>query len=403
MTFTGRTYFSGLYTHDTGGDRSNDYLTARLGASMTVGNPLGRGGRFRFDTEVDHHHASLGSGSSSSDSEWRIERLSYAEGGEDFSSYRFEVGRFYSIYLPELGLIDGVEGALQFEHGFSAGAGFGLLPENNTDRGWDGDVGAHAFLSYESEEPGRASGVVGYQKTWHDGEEDRDQIVLRANWRPTDQLYFYGSILADVYTNQDTIKGSGVEITQFWTQVRYTPSSSLGGSVSYSRFVWPEVLREDYVSIPIQIIEDGVVDRISFSGWGKLSEAFRVTGDFDLWQDQDTDGSSGDLSVEWTGLGLDGPSLEGTIFYTDGSFNSGTGFRVDARQRFGEFDAYVGYELFDYDLVTGFASDDSVWRHLVRGGVSWYQGQWYYSFTTDYYFGDVDDVFTLGAYISYRF
>ena len=139
--------------------------------------------------------------------------------------------------------------------------------------------------------------------------DDRDQIIARVNWRPTKELWLFGSVRADVYTNDDAIKGSGAELTEFWTQVRYTPVDFWGGAVSYARFRWPEVLREDFVSIPIRIIEDGVVDRLSFSSWANLAEAWRLTGNYGLWSDQDHDGSNGDLGLEWSGPGPNRPTL----------------------------------------------------------------------------------------------
>jgi hypothetical protein len=292
---------------------------------------------------------------------------------------------------------------LQFEHGFSAGVGFGLLPENDRDRQWDGDMGAHVFAAYDSEEPGRASAVVGYQKTWHEGDDDRDQIIARVNWRATDELWLFGSVRSDIYTNDDVVKGSGIELTEFWTQLRYTPNTTWGAAVSYSRFRWPEVLREDFVSIPIRIIEDGEVDRVNLSGWTNLGESLRLFGNVGLWQDQDHDGANGDLGLDWLAFGPGGPTFGGAVFFTDGSFNSGEGFRIDARMPFGAARALVGYELFMYDLVTGFSGDDAILRHLIRGGLSWNSGNWYFDVTGDYYFGDVDDVFTLGGYVSYRF
>lgn len=403
MTFSGRAYLSTQWTHDMGSDRSNDYFTGRLGTSLNFNNPFGYGGRLRFDTDISLRHKSLGTGTSSSDANWRVKRFSYALGGEDFSPYRIEVGRFYSIYLPELGLIDGIEGALRFDSGFTLGAGFGMLPENDKERSWDGDMGTHVFFGYDSKEPGRASAIVGYQKSWHDGAEDRDQIVARVNWRPFDQLWLYGFVRADIYTEDDTIKGSGFEFTEFWAQVRYTPTAYLGGSASYSRVRWPEVKRDDYVSIPIEIIENGVIDRVSFSLWSNLTKELRLRGNFSLWEDQDSDGSNGDLGLEWSGLGVEGLSIEGAVFFTDGSFNSGSGFRLDAHKTFGDVRASLGYEYFNYDVVTGIVAGDAVTRHLVRGGVSWNAGRWYYNLTGDYYFGDVDDAITLAAYVSYRF
>ena len=400
---SGRAYINSRLTHDGGSGRDATFTTVRMGASFTVRNLLRDGGRFRFDGETAVHHDMFTGRDSETEVNWRLERLSYAFGGEDYAPYRIEFGRFYSIYLPELGLIDGAEAALQLTHGFTIGAGAGMIPLNNRDRDWDGDFGAHVFVNYESEKPGFASATLGYQKTWHDWEADRDQVVGRVNLRPNDQLWLLGSFRADIYDSGDEIKGPGVELTELWTQVRYTPVKYFGASAGYSRFRWPELERGDYRLLPVEIIENGRVDRMSLSAWMKPIEDLRFTASFDYWEDETNDGTSGDLTVDWSGFGPDYPSLRATGFFVDGNFNSGSGFRFEARQQYKSMSAYLGYEFFQYDGVATLGGDDSHVRNLVRGGVGWYLGKWYLDFSGDYYFGEEDDVYTLGLYISYRF
>ncbi len=399
----GRIYFNSNYTHDAGSGRDSTFVSSRLGTSFTVRNLFHDGGQLRFDGEAALRQNEFSNGRTDSEQDWRLERFSYAWGGEDFSPYRVEVGRFYSIYLPELGLIDGVEGTLQLDDGWSLGAGAGMIPRNNRDRDWDGDVGAHIFVNYESEKPGLGSAVLGYQKTWHQGEADRDQVLGRVNWRPNDKWWVFSSFRVDLYGSGDEIKSDGAELTEFWAQVRFTPTKMIGGSAGYSRFRWPEVERDEYRLLPVDVIENGQVDRASLSAWVKPVKDLRITASLDLWQDDTNEGSRGDLTANWSGFGNDWPSLRATVFYVDGNFNSGDGFRLEARQQIGGLNANLGYELFRFDGASAVGGQSSHVRNLVRGGAGWYIGKWYANVTGDYYFGEEDDVYTLGMYLSYRF
>ena len=56
-----------------------------------------------------------------------------------------------------------------------------------------------------------------------------------------------------------------------------------------------------------------------------------------------------------------------------------------------------------YDGATAVSGKSTHVRNLVRGGLSWYLGKWYVDVTGDYYFGEEDDVYTIGLYLSHRF
>ncbi len=403
IQITGRVYFNSLYTHDQSAGRNDDFYTGRLGTSAEAANPFGLGGRLMFDGEVNNRSQFLTDGENSFEYDGQVEILSYAIGGQDYVPYRVEVGRFYSIYLPELGLVDGAEGSLHLENGLLIGVGGGLYPLSSEDPEWGEDYGVHLFVNYESDTPGRFSGILGYQKTWHKGEEDRDQILGRVNSRIGDKLWIYGSIRVDVYGQDDKIKGQGIELTEMWTQVRYTPDPRYGGSVSYSLFRWPELMRDQFAALPVAIITDGQVDRVNFSGWNKVSDTVRLSGKFDLWEDQNDSGTGGELRTDWNDRKTDWPSISATVFFTEGSFNAGEGFRTEGRKTIKSADVFLGYEFFSYDVETMTGGQDTLIRQLVRSGVSWASGKWYYSVTGDHYFGDTDDEYTLGTFISRRF
>ncbi|MEZ6193787.1 MAG: hypothetical protein R3C45_21295 [Phycisphaerales bacterium] len=370
---------------------------------MEISNLFKRGGVLNFDGEVNNRSQFLTDGEKDFEYGGQVELFSYALGGQVYSSYRAEVGRFYSYYLPEFGLIDGMEGAFKLPNGLIVGAGAGIFPLSAEDPEHGDDYGFHVFTSYDSHTPGQFSGVLGYQKTWHRGEQDRDQVLGRLNSRLGDKLWLFGSFRADIYTSDDTIKGQGVELTELWTQVRYTPDTRYGGAVSYSLFRWPELKRDQFAMLPIETIRDGQVERVNFSAWRRIDRAWRVSGKFDLWQDQDDDGTGGEFRVDWNDREKDWPSLSGAVFFTQGSFNAGEGFRFDARKNLKSADIFTGYEYFMYDVQTQNGGAQTLVRQLIRGGVGWSADKWYYSITADHYFGDVDDEYTLGVFISRRF
>jgi len=121
-----------------------------------------------FAGEVERRTANI-IGDRSVDDRLRIDRLSYMLGGKEFSAYRFEGGRFYSIYLPEIGLIDGAEGVWHLPHGFRLGAGVGSYPRPFPSNDFAEDIGFHVFANYQSEQEHHLSALVAYQKTWHNG------------------------------------------------------------------------------------------------------------------------------------------------------------------------------------------------------------------------------------------
>ncbi len=399
----GRLYFNSLYTHDQSQGRNDDLYTGRLGTSLEVTNPFGKGGHLTFDGEVNNRSQFLTDGENTTEYDGEIELLSYTIGGQEYTLYRVEVGRFYSIYLPELGLVDGAEAVVQLDNGFRVGVGGGIYPISSDDPEHGEDYGVHFFVDYQSETPGELSGILGYQKTWHKGEEDRDQILGRVNSRIGDTLWLYGSFRADIYDQDDKIKGQGIDLTELWTQLRYTPDPKYGGSVSYSMFKWPDLKRDQFSSLPLETIRDGRVDRVNFSAWNKVNKKVRLSGRFNIWQDQDDDGTGGELRIDWNDRESDWPALSGTVFFTEGSFNSGEGIRTEARKTIRDADVFLGYEFFSYDVQSMAGGTESLVRQLVRSGVNWSKDKWYYSVTLDHYFGDTDDEYTLGTFISRRF
>lgn len=402
-TFHGRAYTQLQYSIDHGGGRDNTYLLARLGTNFEVTNPIGQGGRFLFDAELDSRLADLGVYGSESENDLILNNLSYAIGGEQYSSYRVEAGRFTSVFLPEIGLIDGVEGAVQLENGLRIGAGGGVYPLAFPDRDWGSDLGFHLFVDYQPTDSRVFSGTLGYQKTWHNGDADRDAFIARANYNPTDTLWFYGSFTVDLYTADDTVKGNGLQLTEAWAQARYMPNPGTGASVSYSHYTWPETKQDDFIYVPISLLEDGRIDRVDLSAWHDIGKDFRLTGRLDYWTDQAGDGLGGEVDFDWDRIFNSAVALHTAVFYSDGSYIDGMGFRVEARPGSGDLQGLIGYQYFRYQTKGMVSGSEYFTEHTLRAGVSWQVNRWYYNLTAEHYFGDSEDAYTLGAYIEVRF
>lgn len=400
----GRVYTQLDYTWDRAFERDAEYYIGRTGLTLRATNPFKQGGQLQFSGRVSNRGQSIeGEEDYGSTTRWQLDRFSYALGGHEFSPYRLEFGRFYSYYVPDLGLIDGIEGAARFRNGWRLGAGLGWLPLPTAERRTGDDVGLHLFAAYEAEDPTQLNGVIAYQKTWHLGEADRDLILGRANWRPSDKWWLFGSFKADVYTGQDEIKKNPLELTEFYLQARYTPTKKLGFGLSASHFRWPEILREEFGNPTEELLLDGKVDRIEISSWYRFTPDFRVTGRLNHWENFNSEGDGGQLALDWTRITSLDLSLHTSVRFNSGETNKGYGVRAELRKSWKSIYSYFGYDAYFYEL-TDFEGDVTDYvRETVRGGFDWRIGDWNVNLNSHYDFGDGQDAVGLGVMLSYRF
>ncbi|MCB9838718.1 MAG: hypothetical protein H6813_05215 [Phycisphaeraceae bacterium] len=398
----GRAYAQLRFTHDSGGGRNNDFFYTRAGTSFRVTNPFKRGGELQFSGDIDYRGADLLS-SSESDADLRIDRLNYTIGGHEHSPYRLQLGRFYSKSVPEIGLIDGVEGALQLEGGWRLGTGVGFYPVPFPDRDTGEDYGVHVFADYESGKERWFSSTIAYQQTWHDGEQDRNLIIGRFNSRPTSKLWFTGLALIDLYGSGDTIKNEDFGLTELLLTARYTPTKATGVSATYVHTTWPELKRREFANLPAELIRDGVVDRVNTSGWVRLTDDFRLGARANAWSDQDGNGYGGEISADWTDVWGDTSALHGAIYFNDNRNNHGVGLRLRARDRIGGVDVSAGYNGFRYTTEGLVGGDETTTRHALVADVSWSDGPWSYTVSASHRFGQNENSYSLGLYLNYRF
>lgn len=380
-----------------------NYLYARSGLWLDVRNPVGDGGRLLFQGDTQYRSATSAY-SDSSDTNATVQRFSYAWGLDANAPFRGEVGRFFSAWLPELGIVDGGEGALRLEDGWSLGAGAGYYP-TTVESLLDGDnYGFHVFADYQSGAARRLfQGTLGYQQTYQQGAPDRSLVIGRVTANPSDDLRLFGLVMVDLYGSDATLKTSSAEITQLLTQASFRFSPTTGVTASLVHTTWPELKRNDFAYLPPWLVADGYVDRLSGSLWTKLDQDWRMSLRSHYWRDQSRDGYGGELSLDWSMSTKTPSSLFGSIYYEDSAYTTGAGVRLQAQTELGGLHLFAGYDGFAYTtdtLTTG--SPDNL-RHTLRGDVSWGEGQWYWDVDTSYSFGSSEQSITIGMSVQYRF
>jgi hypothetical protein len=192
------------------GDRR--YLSSRTGVDLRWDDPFDRAGALDVDLELYHRRAEDDDGDED-ETELRVDRLSYAWGGGRDARTRWQVGRFLQHEFPEFGVVDGAEVGYRFDSGHRLGASVGLMPEWKDDLPTGDDMQAALFYRWVSDEEETLALGAGYQKTWHEGDADRDLIVLTGDYHPSAFTWLYGSAWVDLYSGDDELK-SGAELTQ---------------------------------------------------------------------------------------------------------------------------------------------------------------------------------------------
>lgn len=400
-TVRGRIFSLFRTTRDLENDSTSTYL--RAGTWLEIKNPFKDGGRILFEADADYRNFDTSS-SNDSDTNARIKRFSYAWGIDQHAPLRGEVGRFYSYYLPEVGIVDGGELAIRFADGWNFGGGVGLYPTTTDDLIKGDDYGFHAFADYQSEaKESWFQSTLGFQQTFHEGETDRSLVIGRVNARPNKDLSVFALVLLDLYDSSDINKSQAAEITQLTLSTSYLIDEKTGVQGTMTRTTWPELKRDEFANIPPELLSDGYVNRVSGTVWRKIGDDVRLSARAHYWMDQDRTGMGGEASADWSPKGDEHPSYYASLYYEDSSYIEGFGARLQARRDLGPFRAFLGYDAFAYTTSTLFGSDGDFLRHTIRGSLGWGKGPWSCDTELGYTFGDSEESLSLSAYVQYRF
>ena len=404
MRLSGRIHANGFHTWDTGSGRDSRYMLGRVGIDLELANPGDLGGRVHFAGEASRRATLLEDAPDTSDTSGRVDRLSYRHGDGRADTWRYEVGRFLQNELPELGVLDGAEVAYQTESVGRFGASVGAMPSPFPNRASGDDLQVALFHRLAFGEHEELVSVLGLQKTWHDGDADRDLLLWNLEAHPSGPVSFRTSTWIDLYGNSDTVKGSGPELTQFQAQGSYAidPDTGIQGFGTYLR--WPELLREEFAALPAERIRDAHVLRYGLSGWHRLDKRWRFDARVDAWNDERASGLGGEIRAAARDWAFPKHELSFALFQVAGSFLSGPGIRVTSTHWWETSSLRLGYEIARYGTESLSTGSETLVQQALVADYDWhFADAWDLSLSADARFGDGAGSFTLGIYVQTRF
>ncbi|MBL9077392.1 MAG: hypothetical protein JNL08_07815 [Planctomycetes bacterium] len=317
----GRVYVAGNFvrTQDTW-----SHSFARGGTDLDVGNVDGEGGTLHFQGEFAWGTET----SEETDIDLKVFDLSWERGGDRWQPVHWQVGRFLPRDMPEFGLLDGGSVSLRREGGDRLGASVGWLPELDEDMESFADLQVAAWYVWNADVGERLSVALGYQRTWHRWNGDRDLFVLRTRYLPFDGWNVASALWLDLYANDDVLKNDSFGVTRANLSAGRRWAKEGGIDVAYDHEEYPETLRREVPqTIQPATLVDAHQDRLSLHLYrGDATRWFaRATG----WIDEEREGGAGELGftiADWFGQG----SRTGLAGFTvQGQYSSQIGGRVD--------------------------------------------------------------------------
>ncbi|MEZ5978682.1 MAG: hypothetical protein R3F34_10730 [Planctomycetota bacterium] len=399
----GRAFLQFDWTRDDEGQSSNTYL-GRAGADVAWENLFGNGGTLDVDVEVLSRRFE-DAFDSDEDTRLRVQRLSYAWGGTRQEPDRWQVGRFLQKGFVEFGLLDGVEVQRRLGAGkgpWHVGASIGAMPEPTFElsTGRDAQVAIHA-RRISTTRTGFAYGF-GYQKTFHDGDADRDLIVADMDWRPTEHHTVRGSALVDYYTSGERAKDAGFELTELHLYGDWRPDARTGISANVDRTRLPDVDRAGFAEIPADQLREQLFERTGLRVWRRFTDTFRLSVRGDAWRNEDDDGTGGEIRADWNKFPTRNSHVSAAVFANDGTFTSVEGLRLSI-----DHSSTIGFWQLSWELTRNqddgaTVTDPDRTDQSLRA--SWDQsfGATSLSLFAEKLFGDSQDATSFGIYLQRR-
>lgn len=402
LTISGRLYTIADQTFSSEDDRKDGFY--RAGASVLYDNLSGRGDRLYIDGELNYRNTDVPDDDDDNRTLLRLDRFSYAWGGNRFEPDRFEVGRFLQRGLPEFGVLDGLEWGTRTRDGNRYGVSFGFMPEPDEQQDTGSDYQIAGYYRWVNDESETLSGALGYQKSFHSWNADRDLLVGTFAYLPVEGWNLNGTAWVDVYTEKDDDKGAGVELTQMYARAsrRYDSGSSV--SVVYTHVAFPEIDRNEFNPVTDQQLADDHNDRLAVTGKQRLSSSIGLFGSLGGWIDEDEEGGDFEGGFELEDVLFDEGVADISLFHTRGRFVSTTGGRLRLSKYVENGRWSLDYDIADHHFDGFSAANDDLPQHRLRASrdVTWGAG-WSFSGHLEAGLWDNETSVTAGFYLQRSF
>ena len=304
--------------------------------------------------------------------------------------------------MPEFGVQDGVEWSRRLEGGHRYGASAGFLPEPDARLDGSSDFGVGAWYEWVRDAREETTLLAAVQTTLHDGELDRDQLILRARHTPARGWNGRASARLDLHAGDDLDSGLGL------TELRLDGGRRWGDAydlrVVYDHQEVPDIEREDFPFFGADRVADGRRDRLGVNGSMGLAARKRMRVRFVIWDDEEDSGGDAELALDLDRALGAGLSLELAVFAVQGRFSEARGARLDLGHLGERFGWNLGYEVVN-DTIEGFnpVGDEAV-QHRLRATGDWYSsGGWNLSIYGEALKKDLENTFALGFHFGRSF
>jgi len=365
---TGRAYSIFDYSHSTEGSRSD--MFARAGTSLLFENFMGKGGDLHFDAEANYRNTVVPDDDDEEDTRLRLDRLSYAWGGNRFAPDRYEVGRFLQHVMPEFGVLDGGQWMRRAARGDIFGGSVGFIPQIDDLEETGDDIQVAAFYRWVADESEQLSLAAGYQKTFHDLNADRDLFIGKLYFAPIGGWNVAGTAWVDLYTDGDDAKGPGLGLTQAYVSAGKAWKNGGSFRATYTHREFPENDLDAFLPVTANQLADDHYERVSASVRQTLGRRAGMFGSAGAWVDEDDDGYDAEGGVEFLDVLFDAVFIEAAAFTTQGQFSNTLGYRAAIGSTESWANWRLGYD-FTHDDIDGFAADnDEIPQHRVRASVN---------------------------------
>ncbi len=376
---------------------------ARTGASATMDNPFGNGGRLTLDAEWNYRDTNVPDDDGDTESNLRIDRASYAWGGHRFEPTRFEVGRFLHSDFPEFGVLDGVEWSRHLSGGGSFGASVGLLPDWDTLSEDGNDTEFAAWYRWARDESEELTLGVGYQKTFHDLNADRDLFVFKGAWIPQHAWTAQGTVWVDLYGSGDDAKGSGAEVTQAWLTTGRSWSSGASVDITYRHLAFAQTDRDEFLPVTTAQLANDHYDRAAIAARQRLGPV-DVREEIGGWSDEDEEGGDGELGFDLHDALFDGSRIEAAGFGSHGRYTTLYGWRTALGGDSGRLAWRVGYEFVLAEFQGFSSANNELPEHRVGLNLDWNtDSAWSFSLDAATLFYDQETGYLVGIYLQRSF
>jgi hypothetical protein len=330
--------------------------------------------------------------------------LSYSRGGDRFSPSAWQVGRFPQTGIPEFLYLDGFEWGHRRSNGHRYGASVGFMPEPDQDFETFSDFQLAGYYQWVSGPAEDLTIAAGFQQTWHNGDADRDLLVLKVVQLPVKGWDFNATAWIDFYTGKDDLK-DGVDLTQLIAQINRRLPSGSGYNLAYQHLAFPDIQRQGEFTPPQDAeIADDRMDLLALNGWWQMRETVQLNGHLSGWIDQQDEGGEAELGIRVNDLGLRNSRFELAGYGGIGQYEDYAGARIS----YGHYESRGFWEVFyDYSFHHEHAFPDNVddiqqHRFRVSGGL-YLPSRWDITFYAETRVWDTEFTWVLGLALQKSF